>query len=183
MYGNLTFICGPMYAGKTTELLKRILWARNGCGKAVLVLKPAFDKRYSITKIVSHDGLSVESKAISSFSEVSSLIGDAEMICIDESQFFTSPHFTDDIIEWISKFLADGKEVVATGLDMDWKGHPFDISARLSAMADDVIKIKANCTVCGTSAAKTFKKFPNEEQIELGANDLYEARCNRHWKL
>ena len=172
-----------MYAGKTTELLKRILWARNGCGKAVLVLKPAFDKRYSITKIVSHDGLSVESKAISSFSEVSSLIGDAEMICIDESQFFTSPHFTDDIIEWISKFLADGKEVVATGLDMDWKGHPFDISARLSAMADDVIKIKANCTVCGTSAAKTFKKFPNEEQIELGANDLYEARCNKHWNL
>jgi len=181
VYGNLTFICGPMFGGKTTELLKRILWARNGCSKAVLVLKPAFDNRYSETKIVSHDGLSVESKSISSFSEVRALLDDAEMICIDETQFFTSPHFQDDLIEWISKFLEDGKEVVATGLDMDWQGKPFDISAKLAAMADDVIKVKANCTICGTPAAKTFKKVQNGEQIELGTTDLYEARCNKHW--
>ena len=182
MYGTFTFICGPMYAGKTTELLKRILWARNGCSKAVLVLKPAFDKRYSNTKIVSHDGLSVDAKSISSFSEVIPLIADAEMICIDESQFFVDPHFSDDLVEWVGKFLLDGKEVVATGLDMDWRGHPFGISAQFAAMADDVIKIKANCTVCGTAAAKTYKKIQNGEQIiELGATDLYEARCNKHW--
>lgn len=181
MYGKLTVICGPMFASKTTEILKRILWARNGESKAVLVVKPAFDDRYSTTRIVSHDGLSVEAKAITKWEEVSNLAHDAEMICIDEVQFLTQPYFSDDIIECVRELLLDGKEVVVTGLDMDWQGEPFKTTATLGAMADNIIKLTANCTQCGQPATKTFKKSQNSEQIELGATDLYEARCNKHW--
>ena len=183
MYGHLTVICGSMFAGKTTELLKKILWARNGQSKTVLVLKPAFDDRYALTKIVSHDGLSVEAKAITDWDQIATLASDAELVCIDEVQFFQSPHFSGDIIESIRELLCIGTNVVVTGLDMDWRGEPFPITATLIAMADSVEKITANCTQCGLPATKTHKKIPNAEQIELGATDLYEARCNKHWGI
>lgn len=187
-YGKLTVICGPMYAGKTTEILKRILWARNGQSKAVLVLKPAFDNRYAETKIVSHDGLSVEAKSVTSWYDVGSLVDDAEMICFDEVQFFTSPHFdsvwegeTVDVTHVIRSLLSKGKEVVCSGLDMDWQGEAFTVTADLMAMADEVKKITANCTTCGRPAGKTWKKVASGGSVELGAHDLYEARCNEHW--
>jgi thymidine kinase len=183
MYGHLTVICGPMFASKTTELLKRILWARNGQHKAVLVIKPAFDNRYSATKIVSHDGLSVDAKAITKWEDIDILASDAEMVCIDEVQFFTDPHFKDDIVDKIRDLLIVGTDVVVTGLDMDWQGQPFPITATLSAMADTILKFTANCTTCGQAAPKTHKKVPNGESVELGASDLYEARCNTHWGL
>lgn len=187
-YGKLTVICGPMYAGKTTELLKRILWARNGQSKAVLVVKPAFDNRYADTKIVSHDGLSVDAMSVTSWYDVGSLADDAEMVCFDEVQFFQEPHFNSeyegervDIIHVVRSLLNRGVDVVCSGLDMDWKGAPFPITADLVAMSDEVLKITANCTTCGRPAGKTFKKVANDQSVELGAGDLYEARCNEHW--
>lgn len=187
-YGKLTVICGPMYAGKTTELLKRILWARNGESKAVLVVKPSFDNRYSDTKIVSHDGLSVDALSITKWYDVGSLIDDAELVCFDEVQFFQEPHFDPEyvgervgIIHVIRSLLSRGTDVVCSGLDMDWKGSPFPITADLVAMADEVLKITANCTQCGRPAGKTFKKVGSEDTVELGATELYEARCNMHW--
>jgi thymidine kinase len=181
MYGHLTVICGPMFASKTTELLKRILWARNGEHKAVLVVKPAFDERYSSTKIVSHDGLSVDAKAITKWDDVAILANDADLVCIDEVQFLSQPNFSDDIVECVRQLLVIGTDVVVTGLDMDWMGEPFSTTSILAAMSDTLIKVTANCTQCGQAAAKTHKKIPNSEQIELGATDLYEARCNNHW--
>ena len=82
-YGHLTVICGPMYGGKTTELLKRVLWAKNGQGKKVLVLKPAMDTRYSSSRIVSHDGLSVECLPVSDPAEWQPLAEDVEMVFFD----------------------------------------------------------------------------------------------------
>jgi thymidine kinase len=182
MYGNLTVICGCMFAGKTTELLKRVLWAKNGEHKTVLVIKPAFDDRYSATKIVSHAGLSVNAKAITEWADVAHLATEAELVCIDEAQFFAE-HFKDDIVEVIRQLLIVGTNVVVTGLDMDWQGFPFPITASLAAMADNLIKLTANCNTCGQAAAKTHKKSPNDEQIEIGNADLYEARCNDHWGI
>ncbi len=183
MYGHLTVICGPMYAGKTTELLKRVLVDRNLYSKAVLVIKPAFDDRFSATKIVSHDNLAVESKAITEWDQVALLAADADVVCIDEVQFFQEPHFKGDIIEEVRLLLATGTDVVVSGLDLDWQGEPFAMTARLMAMADQVQKLHANCTTCGQPARKTHKKAPNSAQIELGAADLYEARCNDHWGM
>jgi len=183
MYGHLTVICGPMYAGKSTELLKSILLARTLYSKAVLVIKPTFDNRYAASKIVSHDGLSVDAKSISEWDQIAPLATDADMVCIDEIQFFQEPNYTGDIVEEIRQLLITGTDVTVGGLDMDWIGNPFPVTARLMAMADEVKKIKANCTQCNETASKTHKKTPNSEQIELGSQDLYESRCNKHWGL
>ena len=181
LYGKLTTICGPMYSGKTTELLKRILWARNLNSKAVLVIKPSFDTRYSKVKIVSHDGLKVDAKAITAWDQIATLAADADMICIDEVQFFDKDNYDGDIVEEIRQTLVLGTDVVVSGLDMDWQGNAFPITAACSAMADEIVKLHANCTVCGGKAAKTHKLAPNAEQVELGSHELYEARCNTHW--
>lgn len=179
MYGKLTAICGPMFAGKTTELLKRILWARNGEGKDVLVLKTAFDNRYSDTELVSHDGLSAGAKAITHFADVAGLAHDAQMVCLDEVQFFAGMDI--DVVTFVSDLLHHGRDVVVAGLDTNWKGEPFPATAMLMAMADEVIKLTAHCSVCGQPAFKSFKKVQDDEEIRLGHSDLYEARCNRHW--
>lgn len=182
MYGKLSVFCGPMYASKSTSLLKHILWSRHGENKTVLVLKPAYDIRYHTTKIVSHDGLSSDAVAISSWSEVSNLVNDAEVICFDEIQFFAMPHFDDDIAPIIRNLLDNGKDVIAAGLDMDSDGFPFHTTAIIMAMADEVSKQKAYCTICGQQAGKTLKKKQNNIKDELGSKDLYEARCNLHWR-
>ncbi|MDC7682290.1 thymidine kinase [Asticcacaulis sp. BYS171W] len=179
MYGKLTVICGPMFAGKTTELLKRILWARNGENKNVLVLKTAFDNRYADTRVVSHNGLSADAKAIRRFADIADLSREAELVCLDEVQFFTGMDM--DVVEFVSDLLHGGRDIVVAGLDTNWKGEPFPATALLMAMADEVIKLKAHCSVCGQPAYKSFKKLQDGREIVLGNSDIYEARCNQHW--
>jgi thymidine kinase len=182
MYGELTVITGPMFSSKTTELLKRILWAKNGENKEVLVIKPAFDDRYSITKIVSHDGLSVDAESITSWANIYESALFADMIFIDELQFFCEPYFSGDIIQEVINLLKQGKTVIANGLDMDFEGNAFPITKTLFTMADNAIKLRSNCVICGKNATKTYKKkLSYEQQVELGSSDLYEARCNKHW--
>lgn len=177
MIGTLTVICGPMYAGKTTETLKRVLWARNGQGQVVRVFKPAFDDRYAETEIVSHDGLRTAAESIR---VLPTDTYDANLIVIDEVQFFPA-HVEGDLIGFVQDHLLRGINVVAAGLDMDWQGKPFPATASLLGMADEVLKIHANCTVCGKAARKTAKTAGGTDSIELGAGDKYEARCNAHW--
>lgn len=179
-YGRLDVICGPMFAGKSTELLKRILWARNGENRKILVIKPAFDTRYDATRIVSHDGLASDAVAVRRWP---TLPAECSEVFIDEAQFFVKPHYEGDLVGEVRELLAAGINVVCAGLDADWRGQPFEMTARLLAMADQVTKLRANCTVCGQPAGKTFKKISNGQQVELGQNDLYEARCNRHWHM
>lgn len=177
-YGTLELICGPMFAGKTTELLKRILWARNLESMNILVLKPAFDTRYGKERVATHSGLSADAVPVTSWPGIPD---DVDMLFLDEVQFFAAPHADCDLPEEVRRVLARGIPVVAAGLDADWRGRPFPVTAALAAMADTVLKISANCTICGMPAAKTFKKVPNQSQVELGQTDLYEARCNDHW--
>lgn len=175
-YGKLTVICGPMFAGKTTETLKRVLWAKNGQGRSVRVLKPAFDDRYAHAEIVSHDGLRSPAEAIQALPAIQG----ADLVVLDEVQFFAE-HVDGDLIEWVRDTLRQGIEVVAAGLDMDWRGKPFPATARLMGMADEVVKLHAHCTVCGRPARKTAKTSGFMQAVELGASDKYEARCNEHW--
>lgn len=179
MYGRLTVICGPMFAGKTTELLKRILWARNGERKDVLVLKTAFDVRYSRTEVITHDGLAAEAVVLHAFSDVETRLKEADLVCFDEVQFFQN--MDRDVVELIKGLLETGTDVVAAGLDTNWKGDAFSATGLLMAMADEVVKLRAHCAVCGQPAHKTFKKVEDELEIQLGHGDLYEPRCNRHW--
>lgn len=179
-YGTLTVICGPMYAGKTTETLKRVLWARHGQNRNVAVLKPSFDDRYAETEIVSHDGLKTSALSVSDLKMT--ITEPNSLIVLDEIQFFMQPHVdVDDAVAWVKRHLEMGQDVIAAGLDMNWRGEPFAVTAGLLAMADEVIKLTANCTVCGRKALKTYKIDATGGSVELGASDKYEARCNEHW--
>lgn len=180
MYGSLEVVCGPMFAGKTTETLKRVLWARNGQERDVRVFKPAFDNRYSETEIVSHDGLRTRAESVTELPAC--CLAPRSLVVLDEVQFFCEPYVLGNTVEWVRSQLAAGVDVFAAGLDMDWQGKPFEVTAQLMAMADRVSKITAHCTVCGRAANRTYKKTGSGGSVELGALDLYEARCPTHWR-
>lgn len=131
-------------------------------------------------KVVSHAGTSVESYAISNSKEILNLYGDADVIAIDEVQFFD-----EDVVD-ICNYLADhGKRVMCAGLDMDFRGEPFSIMPRLVTQAEFVTKLTAVCTKCGAPATRTQRIINgkpasfNDPIILVGASESYEARC-RH---
>ena len=176
-YGKLEVFMGPMYAGKTTSLLKTVLWNKH-VGKTVYVYKPTKDDRYGLDEVVSHDGLSVTAHNISADKYFPEIEGSGNLVVLDEVQFFEP-----DVIQWIFGLLKNGNDVVAVGLDLDFRGFPFENSANLLAMADEVHKLKAICSVCGAPASKTFKKVKNNQIDQVGADDIYESRCNNHWMV
>ncbi|AUZ95448.1 thymidine kinase [Agrobacterium phage Atu_ph07] len=179
MYGKLTTISGPMFSSKTSELLKRILWAKNGTFRDVHVFRIEFDDRYSTTEIVSHDGLKTTATSIREPVEI--INTGNTIVFFDEVQFFYGENFNGDVIAWIKSMLEKGIEVVVAGLDMDWQGNPFPVVSALSSMANDHFKLKANCTVCGHPASKTYKVSQEGGSVELGTTREYEARCDNHW--
>lgn len=177
--GWIEVITGCMFAGKTEELIRRIN-VLQFAKKKIVVFKPSIDNRYSVDKVVSHAGTSVESYAIKESKEILNLVGDAEVIAIDEIQFF------DDEIVDICNHLADqGKRVMCAGLDMDFRGEPFSVMPRLMTLAEFVTKLTAVCTECGAPATRTQRIIDgkpanfNDPVILVGASESYEARC-RH---
>lgn len=177
--GWIEVITGCMFAGKTEELIRRIN-VLQFAKKKIVVFKPSIDNRYSDTKVVSHAGTSVESYAIKQAREILSLVGDAEVIAIDEIQFF------DEEVVDICNYLADqGKRVMCAGLDMDFRGEPFSIMPRLVTQAEFVTKLTAVCTKCGAPATRTQRIVNGQPAnftdpiILVGASESYEARC-RH---
>lgn len=174
-FGILTVICGPMFAGKSTRLIER---ARELDPHACLFIKPAFDTRYHATKIVTHDGKSIDAISANFIEDPSEEI---ENIFLDEVQFMTEPHFSEDIVAKISSLLGKGINITVAGLDLDAQGKPFLVTSTLLAMAENVVKLKARCIICNSSAHMTFKKILNDNRFELGETDIYEPRCGHHW--
>lgn len=152
-YGTLELVCGPMFSGKSAELLKRVLWERSLGQRRTLLLKPAFDTRFGPSSITTRAGTAAEATSIAEWPQVGS---DIAIVFIDEVQFLEAPHFRGDAIQGVRDLLTRGVEVMACGLDLDTKGHPFAVTSALAAMADRVVKKSADCTVCGRAAAKTF---------------------------
>ncbi|ACI99339.1 thymidine kinase [Rhodospirillum centenum] len=177
-YGKLEVICGPMFSGKSTEILKRAIWYTHGTGTRIMLLKPAFDVRYAHDRVVNHDGIGFDATPITRMPEVPE---DVSAVFIDEAQFCCAPHFEGDLVQSVRALLERGIDVGVSGLDTDWRGHPFPVTATLAGMADTVIKLRSRCAVCGHEATKSFKKHGNDRTLELGQADLYEPRCNLHW--
>lgn len=175
MLGKLTVITGPMFAGKTTRLIRETKKHK------AIVFKPAMDTRYSRDECVTHTGKSITAISVSSPDDID--IEDHLTVIFDEIQFFTTDYFSGDIIKTISVLLNSGKNIIACGLDMDWQGNPFAITASLLAMADTIIKLKARCNICSEPAQRTYRKHPSIEVVELGHSDIYEARCHTHWPI
>lgn len=176
VHGHLEVICGPMFSGKTEELIRRIRRSQIARQK-VQIFKPAVDTRYAETQVVSHSAQSVDSTPVAKSLDILNLIKDAtRVVAIDEVQFFDF-----DIISVVEKLTARGMRVIAAGLDLDYRAKPFGPMAELLAIADDVAKIQAICTVCGAPATRTQRLVNNDEQFLLGELKTYEARCRAHY--
>ena len=181
MRGTLETIVGAMFAGKTSELLKRILWAEHQ-GKKILVLKHRIDNRYSEKLISTHNNLSHECYAMSDWNDVHSHYDfskkNYDVIFLDEIQFMNA----DETILNVEKFLQIGINVVCAGLDQDSRGKPWETSSYLLGLADKITKIYGFCNVCGLEATKTYRKIEGGERTQVGAANIYEPRCLKHWQ-
>lgn len=136
------------------------------------------DKRYHVENIVSHNENSIEAIPVNSSSEIILLSENAEVIGLDEAQFF------DESIMSVCDALANsGKRVIIAGLDMDYLGKPFGYMPQLMALAEYVTKVHAICMVCGEVASHSYRLSASNEKVLLGETDLYEARCRRCFNL
>ena len=181
MRGTLETIVGAMFAGKTSELLKRILWAEHQ-GKKILVLKHRIDNRYSEKLISTHNNLSHECYAMKDTKDVHSHYDfsnkNYDVIFLDEIQFMDA----DETILNVEKLLQTGIDVVCAGLDQDSRGKPWETSSYLLALADKITKIYGFCNVCGIEATKTYRKIEGGGRTQVGAANIYEPRCLKHWE-
>jgi thymidine kinase len=178
--GWLEVISGCMFAGKTEELIRRINVLRFA-KKNIVVFKPAIDNRYSNTKVVSHGGSSVDSLVVSKARDILDYVDDSvDVVAIDEVQFFDS-----EIVAVCDQLAGSGKRVMVAGLDMDFRGEPFNVMPVLITCAEFVTKLTAVCTTCGAPATRTQRLVNGVEAsyhdpiILVGASESYEARC-RH---
>jgi thymidine kinase len=190
LIADLTVITGPMFAGKTSELIRRVREVVDLGEFTAVIVKPAMDSRFDQEAIVSHDGVAWRAIPVSEPGRIVDLVaravGAADRplhVFADEVQFLESPHFDGSFHLLVHALLREGHAVTCAGLDVDWRGMPFDVTARLLAMADHVVKLRARCTVSGAAASKTFRKHAGGPRIILGAADMYEARANAHWHV
>ncbi len=147
--GRIEVICGSMFSGKTEELIRRMKRAKFA-RQRVEIYKPAIDTRYSEEDVVSHDSNSIASTPVSSSASLLLLAENAEVVGIDEAQFFD-----EGLVDVCDRLANAGKRVIIAGLDMDFKGIPFGPMPALCAIADDVAKVHAICVHCGELARLT----------------------------
>ena len=180
LMGSLTLITGPMFSGKTEELIRRL--RRALCARRyVQVFKHALDTRSELTEIRTHNGVLHEAVAASTSDELLERVErTTDVVAVEEAQFF------DEGIVAVCRHLADaGHNVIVAGLDMDFRGRPFGPMSALLAEADEVVKLRAICARCGRDASRSQRlrdgrPVPTSAPtILVGAQDSYEARCRR----
>jgi len=177
--GKLEVICGPMFSGKSEELLRRLKRAQIA-KQSFILYKPAIDNRYSETHVVTHSGIEMKCHIIRSAESLLDSVDNTDIIAIDEAQFLDEN--TPNIVEVLVK---NGKRVIVAGLDMDSSGIPFGPMPQLLAKAEDILKVTAVCEKCGKDATHTYRynaSHSNNDTILVGASDHYEARCRNHWQ-
>ena len=182
--GWIEVICGPMFAGKSEELIRRVR-TLSFSNKNIIAFKPAIDDRYSIDEIASHAGERYKAYAINKAQDILKYIKeDTNIVAIDEVQFFDK-----SIIEIIEDMANKGIRVIVAGLDKDFRGEPFGIMPELLARAEFVTKLSACCKVCGQGATRTQRiingkpAYYEDPIILVGANESYEARCRKHHEV
>ncbi len=169
--GWIEVICGSMFSGKTEELIRRLKRVKIANLKAE-IFKPSIDKRYDEIKIVSHDTNFIQSTPVESAKDILLLAQDADVVGIDEAQFFD-----EQIITVCEQLASKGIRVIVAGLDMDYSGKPFAQMPNLLAIADYITKLHAICVVCGNIANISYRKNSEGGQILIGEKEVYEPRC------
>jgi thymidine kinase len=177
LHGSIEVVCGPMFSGKTEELIRRVKRAQIA-KQRVQIFKPAIDIRYDKEDVVSHSSQAIKSEPVENSVDILIRLKDAtRVVAIDEIQFFD-----DNIITVVTKLAARGCRVICAGLDLDYRAQPFGPMPTLLALADDVVKIHSICTICGAPATRSQRLTTSKERVLLGETDAYEARCRGHYQ-
>ena len=172
--GWIEVICGPMFSGKSEELIRRLRRAEIA-RQRVQIFKPGIDQRYSEDHIVSHSELKIRSDSVRDAAELEAKLDRrVEVIGIDEAQFLG-----EGIVDAVVQLADIGKRIVIAGLDTDYLGRPFHPMPELLAVADEITKTLAICMQCGNPAKHTQRLVASEDLIVVGAAGMYEARCRR----
>lgn len=180
--GHIEVICGPMFAGKTEELIRRVK-RMEYAKKKYLVFKPNIDNRFSTCEVVSHNkkrtnAINID---INNPNMVSKYITeDISALVFDEVQFFN-----ESLLNIVKDYASKGLRIICAGLDKDFLGNPFGIMPNLLALADEVTKLTAICMVCGEEATETQRiidghpAYDDDDVVLIGATESYEARCRK----
>jgi len=171
--GWIEVICGSMFSGKTEELIHRLKRARNA-RQSVEIFKPSTDTRYSQEEVVSHDANAIPSTAVESAGQILLLVHDADVVGIDEAQFFDN-----DLTSVCTKLANQGIRVIAAGLDIDYLGNPFGPMPGLMAVAEYVTKVHAVCIRCGDLAHYSHRIVADDALVRLGEGSAYEPLCRK----
>ena len=178
--GVLEVITGPMFSGKSEELIRRLKRARIA-RQRVACFKPDIDLRYHRSSIASHSSHTHEASTIANVEDLRERLfpqlAEIEVIGIDEVQFLSPA-----VIPLALELVALGKRVLMAGLDTTFSNEPFGPVPNLMALADKVTKLSAVCMVCGQSAIHTQRLGQSQELVVVGAAGLYEARCRTHFQ-
>ena len=173
--GRIEVISGPMFSGKSEELIRRLKRARIA-RQRVACYKPDIDLRYHRTSIASHSAQTHEAITVATTEELKAdlfpRLHDVEVIGIDEAQFF-DPALVPLTVELVHL----GKRIILAGLDTTFAAEPFGPIPALLAISDEVTKLSAVCMVCGAPAIHTQRLGQSQELVVVGAAGLYEARC------
>ncbi len=174
-HGWLEVIVGPMFSGKTEELIRRVRRAAIA-GQTVGVFKPAIDQRYDVSDIVSHSEIHFPSNPVTSADEIYQQSQNLKVVGIDEGQFLGN-----GLVPVVEAMIAERKRVIIAGLDLDYRGEPFEPMPYFMSTAEYLDKILAICIRCGEPASRTQRMRAGGERVVVGAKDLYEARCRSCW--
>jgi thymidine kinase len=178
--GRIEVITGPMFSGKSEELIRRLKRARIA-RQRVACFKPDIDLRYHRTSIASHSDQTHEACTVANVERLREtlfpLLETTDVIGIDEVQFLD-----ETIISLSVELIHLGKRVIMAGLDTTFNAEPFGPVPALMAIADEVTKLSAVCMVCGQPAIHTQRLGQSQELVVVGAAGLYEARCRTHFQ-
>ena len=178
--GRIEVITGPMFSGKSEELIRRLKRARIA-RQRVACFKPDIDLRYHRTSIASHSSQTHDAVTVANVErlreELYPQLPEVEVIGIDEAQFFDA-----SIIPLSMELVHLGKRIILAGLDTTFAAEPFGPIPALMAIADEVTKLSAVCMVCGAPAIHTQRLGASQELVVVGAAGMYEARCRTHFQ-
>jgi thymidine kinase len=172
--GWIEAICGPMFSGKSEELMRRLRRAMIA-RKRVQVFNPAIDNRYSTSEIVSHTDIRMKSESVGKAGDILKLLDwRTQVVGIDEAHFLGQ-----ELVELATQLADNGKQVIVAGLDTDYMGRPFPPMPHLLTLAESITKTLAICMRCGNPAKHTQRLIESSDLIVVGAAGMYEARCRR----
>lgn len=180
--GSIHLIFGPMFAGKTTELLQRVAWEQSE-GRKVALVKSSIDTRYDKAAVVSHNGLKMPCMTVNCKEDLKEMfdlerLQEVDVIAVDEAQFIRG------LSEWCMTAVdVYKKTVLIAGLDGDFQRKRFGDVVEMVPVAESVTKLSANCRIegCSRRAHFTFRKSGDMTKEVVGGEELYMPVCRAHY--